>query len=83
MIRAQIQIPDALYAEVQRVAREQEWSIAEVMRRGAEEITRAYPSFKKSAEKPWKLPPALKSRLLIPDPGALKDTMREDQDVLG
>jgi hypothetical protein len=80
MIRAQIQIPDGLYAEVQRVAREQEWSIAEVMRRGAEEITRVYPSFKKNGETPWKLPPAITSRLLVQEPQSLRDAIREDQE---
>jgi hypothetical protein len=34
MIRTQIQLPDNLYREVQRVARDQEWSIAEVISRG-------------------------------------------------
>jgi hypothetical protein len=43
MIKTQIQLPDALYQEVKRVAREREISLAEVLRRGAEYITLAYP----------------------------------------
>ncbi len=43
MIKTQIQLPDALYQEVKRVAREREISLAEVLRRGAEYITQAYP----------------------------------------
>lgn len=43
MIKTQIQLPDALYQEVKRVAREREISLAEVLRRGAEYITHAYP----------------------------------------
>jgi hypothetical protein len=46
MIRTQIQLPEILYKEVQRVAATQEWSIAEVIRRGAESVVRAYPALK-------------------------------------
>ena len=40
MIRTQIQLPEPLYREVKRVALEQDWSIAEVIRRGAEAVAR-------------------------------------------
>ncbi len=43
MIKTQIQLPDALYKEIKRVAREREMSLAEVLRRGAEYITSVYP----------------------------------------
>lgn len=43
MVRAQIQLPDALYEEAKRVAREREKSLAEVVRRGVECITQVYP----------------------------------------
>ena len=46
MIRTQIQLPDTLYQEIRRVAKSQEWSIAEVVRRGAEMLVRSYPNFK-------------------------------------
>jgi hypothetical protein len=42
MIKTQIQLPDALYLELKRVAREREMSLAEVLRRGAEYITQVY-----------------------------------------
>jgi len=42
MIKTQIQLPNELYEEVKRVAREREMSLAEVLRRGAEYITRVY-----------------------------------------
>lgn len=42
MIKTQIQLPDALYQELKRVAREREMSLAEVLRRGAEYITQVY-----------------------------------------
>ena len=44
MKRTQIQLPDTLYERVKRLAEEQEWSIAEVMRRGAEYMVTCYPS---------------------------------------
>ena len=43
MIKTQIQLPDRLYRELKRVAREREMSLAEVVRRGAEYITTVYP----------------------------------------
>lgn len=42
MIKTQIQLPDALYKELKRVASEREMSLAEVLRRGAEYITQVY-----------------------------------------
>jgi hypothetical protein len=43
MIKTQVQLPDALYREAKRVAREREISLAEVLRRGVEYIVRVYP----------------------------------------
>jgi hypothetical protein len=43
MIKAQIQIPDDLYREAERVARERQIPLAEVVRRGLEYIVLAYP----------------------------------------
>ncbi len=80
MIRTQIQLPDQLYREVQRVARDQEWSIAEVMRRGAESVIRSYPSLKKASPE-WKLPPPIRSRMLVHDSEALRDLIRDDMDL--
>ena len=55
MVRTQIQLPDALYAEAKRVAREREMSLAEVVRRGVEYITRAYPAI--GSQRSWAPPP--------------------------
>lgn len=43
MIKTQIQLPDDLYREAKRVAREREISLAEVVRRGVEYIVHVYP----------------------------------------
>jgi len=77
MVRTQIQLPDPLYRDVQRVARQHDWSMAEVIRRGAEAVVRAYPPCKESSA-PVGLPPALKNRLLVSDPSALRDAMLAD-----
>ena len=56
MVRIQIQLPDALYEEVKRVAREREMPLAEVVRRGVEYITRGYPAV--GSDRSWTPPPA-------------------------
>lgn len=82
MIRTQIQLPDQLYREVQRVARDQEWSITEVIRRGAESVIRAYPALKQKPSEGWKFPPPIRSRMLVHDPAALRDLVQEDADTI-
>jgi len=44
MIKTQVQIPDELYRNAKRIAKEREWSLAEVMRRGLEYMSKAYPA---------------------------------------
>ncbi|MFZ4116367.1 MAG: antitoxin [Chthoniobacterales bacterium] len=77
MIRTQIQLPDPLYSEIKRIAEEQDWSIAEVLRRGAEAILRVYPAHKKK-KSTWSLPSPLKMKLLVEDPERIKDIIFED-----
>ena len=55
MKRTQIQIPDPLYDEVKRVADLQEWSVTEVLRRGAEHMIRCYPPHK-TRDAEWRPP---------------------------
>ena len=55
MTKTQIQLPDPLYQEVKRVAREQDWSLAEVLRRGAEYVVRCHPKREVNRET-WTLP---------------------------
>ena len=43
MVKTRVQIPNELYEQAKRVAREREISLAEVMRRGLEYIVRVYP----------------------------------------
>jgi hypothetical protein len=83
MTRTQIQIPDPLYREVRRVAEQQDWSVSEVIRRGAEAVVRAYPPTKLSPASPLAWPQPIKSRLLISDPAALRVALDRDQEASG
>ena len=55
MKRTQVQLPEPLYREVKRVAEMQDWSITEVLRRGAEYIVSCFPSDKRIGQS-WVLP---------------------------
>jgi len=59
MRRTQVQLPEPLYREVKRVAELQDWSIAEILRRGAEHVVRCYPADKED-QRSW-APPAPRS----------------------
>ena len=80
MFRTQIQLPDGLYRQVKRIAEQQEWSVTEVIRRGAETMARLYPPAKAQAGEGWRLPPPLKARLRVADPVALKTLLRDDEE---
>jgi len=53
MIKTQVQIPEALYKRVKEIARQREMSLAEVMRRGLEYMSRTHPAI---SGKPFQLP---------------------------
>ena len=57
MVKTQIQLPEELYAEAKRVAREREVSLADVIRQGVEYITRVYPPLPRRGKQKWS-PPA-------------------------
>jgi hypothetical protein len=60
------------------VAATQEWSIAEVIRRGAESVVRAYPALKQKPEEAFKFPTPISARMLVHEASELKDLIRED-----
>ena len=78
MVRTQIQLPEILYKEIQRVARSQEWSIAEVIRRGAESVVRNYPAIKPIESMGWNLPPPIVSHMLVHDSAELRNLLQDD-----
>lgn len=55
MVRTQIQLPDALYRDVKRLARSREWSLAETLRRGAELLLARHPPVTDRTT-PWQAP---------------------------
>jgi hypothetical protein len=60
MKRTQVQIPDWLFAAAREVARRQEVSLAELVRRGLEHILNVTPgAMSEPAQNGWALPPAM------------------------
>lgn len=55
MIRTQVQLPDQLYRDAKRIAREQEMTLAEVVRRGLEHMVQIYPG-RDTASATWQPP---------------------------
>lgn len=54
MIKTQVQIPDELYHKAKMLAKQKEWSFAEVMRRGLEYMTTTNLAFPSDVS--WELP---------------------------
>jgi len=80
MKRTQIQLPDPLYRRVKEVAKLEDWSISEVIRKGAESIVRHYPPIKEKGDD-WQFPPPVKGkRLRVTDPVALRELVADDME---
>jgi len=62
------------------VAKAEDWSLAEVIRRGAEAVLRAYPAIKTETARPWQLPAPIGAELLIDDAAALHEATLADAD---
>jgi hypothetical protein len=58
MVKTQIQLPDELYRELKALAERKEWSLAEVLRRGAEYMLGVYPRIL-NAKPVWQPPEPL------------------------
>ena len=60
MIKTQVQIPEELFERAKRVAAAKEWSFAELVRRGLEQMTMRHPVEGGSGEAgAWQLPEAV------------------------
>lgn len=55
MIKTQIQLPETLYHDLKRLAANREWSLAEALRRAAEQFLSTFPKDPASPEM-WQLP---------------------------
>jgi len=56
MTKTQIQVPEALFAELRQFAQRREWSLAETFRRGAELLMETYAREAPRASVPWQPP---------------------------
>ncbi len=63
MIKTQIQFPDSLYQRIKALAAEQEWSVAETLRRGVELLLATRPVSPKGDGQPWALEPPANTEL--------------------
>ena len=64
MIKTQVQLPDQLYETAKAIAEQREWSFAEVVRRGLEQMALLYPVSTPGAQ--WDLP-VLKPAAFAPE----------------
>jgi hypothetical protein len=55
MVKTQIQLPDDLYHDLKRLAQSREWSLAETLRRAAEQFLARYPGATPKTA-PWNMP---------------------------
>jgi hypothetical protein len=74
MKKIQIQLPDPLYRDLKILSKHLDYSIAELLRKGAEQIAIYYPQILKeeSENKDNKLPEPKKMGLKISDPEKLR-----------
>ncbi len=56
MVKTQVQLPDALYRDLKRLATAREWSLAETIRRAAEQFLARHPRETAPSDPPWRPP---------------------------
>lgn len=64
MTKTQIQFPDSLYERIKALSAQQEWSVAETLRRGAELLLATRPVSPLAQPKAWALEPPANTQLL-------------------
>lgn len=72
MAQTQIQFPDGLYKRLKRLAAEQEWSLAETLRRGGELLLGSRPLAEPPNTQTWAMEPLANTQLRC-DPFADED----------
>ena len=55
-MKTQVQLPDALYRDLKRLAAAKEWSLAETIRRAAEQFLARHPATAVPPSPPWHPP---------------------------
>jgi hypothetical protein len=81
MIKTQVQIPDELYRRAKEVAASKEWSFAEIVRRGLEQIVLRHPHRLRTDAR-WQLPDPVDLGLKV-DPFADPDWREETNLTMG
>ncbi len=71
MTRTQIQFPDPLYLRLKTIAEQQDWSLAEVMRKAAEHFVARFPDGPKPRAT-WSFPTLDCGGDFLTDPAALR-----------
>ncbi len=79
MVKTQIQVPEALFAEVKKLARRREWSLAETFRRGAELLLETSVDGAAPASEAWQPPTSNRVGWKGLTAEQLRDTAFEDQ----
>jgi hypothetical protein len=70
MIKTQVQIPDRIFERAEKVAAAREWSFAEMVRRGLEQMVLNHPKEAPTTSGRWRLPDPV-------DPGREADPLTE------
>lgn len=71
MIRTQIQFPDPLYMRLKEIAKQQDWSLSEVMRKAAEHFVDRFPPHSKEVPD-WQFPTLDCGGDFLSDPAMVK-----------
>jgi hypothetical protein len=71
MTRTQIQFPDPLYQRLKAIADQQDWSLAEVMRKAAEHFVSRFPE-SPTPRTAWKFPTLECGGDFLTDPASLR-----------
>lgn len=80
MTKTQIQVPEALFAEIKEFAKRREWSLAETFRRGAELLLETYPEDAPQARSAWEPPASRRVGWKGLSAEQLRDLAFEEQD---
>jgi len=78
MVRTQIQLPDELYRRARHLAKAREISLAELTRRGLEQILAVYPEPSAPPDK-WEFP-VVKGRCHPLSAEQLRDLLRDEEE---
>ena len=76
MVKTQVQIPDELFERAKRIAASKEWSFAEIVRRGLEQMVLRHPVWPRVERSGWRLPDPVDLGLRV-DPFADPDWREE------